>query len=78
MWMVRWHLRRADLGQDCGARDTHQSLLVVEGEDFGADVLDARVNHIESVFTRIDVSDDPIVHVNEGLFRILNTQEHTI
>ena len=76
--MVRWHFRRADLGEHGGARDPHQLFLVVERQDPGTDVLDARVYHIESILSRVDIRDDPVVDINESLFCPLDTQKHSV
>lgn len=76
--VVRRHLRRADLGKDCRTCDPHEALLVVESEDLGADVLDARVYHVEPVLTSVDIRDDSVVHVDEGLLGSLDAQEKAI
>jgi len=78
MRMVRGYLRRADLGQDSRTCDSHKSFLVVQSEDLCADVLDARVNHVESVLARIYIRDDPVIHINEGFFCALDAQKHAI
>ena len=63
MRVVRGNLGRADLGEHRRACDAHQAFLAVEGQDFAADVLDARVDHVQSVLTRVDIGDDPVVKI---------------
>ena len=40
--------------------------------------MDTRINQVEAVFTRIDVCDDSVVHVNKRLLSLLYTQQHPI
>ena len=72
MWMVGGHVGRRDLRQRGRARDPHEALLVVEGQNLGADVLDARVNKVQTVLSRVHRCNDSIVDIDEGLLSVLD------
>ena len=78
MWMVPGAVRGGDLGQVGWTHDLEELLLLVESQDLGADVLDARIDHVEAILSRIDVGDDSIVDVNECFFCVLHTGEHAV
>ena len=52
--------------------------MVVESQDLLTDALDARIDQIQAVFTRIDVPNDPVVDVYESVFSLLHRSEHPI
>ena len=76
--VIRWHLRGTNLRQNCRTRNSHELFLVVQCQNPRTNVLDTRVDHIQSILSRINVRDDPIVHINEGLFCSLDAQEHSV
>lgn len=65
LWKVSW---RSDLNQ----------VLVVKREDLLRDALDTRVNQIKSVFARVDLLDDTVVHVDERFLSALDADKHTV
>lgn len=78
MRMVRGYLRCRDLWEDGGTSDAHELLRIVERQDLGTNVLNAVVDHVESVFARVDVRDDPVVHIDESLLGVLDAKQHAI
>ena len=61
-----------------GRRYDLEEVLVVEGQDLLTDTLDAGINQIQAVLTPIDVPNDPIVDIDEGVLSLLHTGEHPI
>jgi len=65
LWEVSW---RSYLNQ----------VLVVKREDLLRDALDTRVNQIKSVFARVDLLNDTVVHVDERLLSALDADKHAV
>lgn len=65
LWKVSW---RSYLNQ----------VLVVKREDLLRDALDTRVNQIKSVFARVDLLNDAVVHIDERLFSALDADKHAV
>lgn len=76
--VVRRDVCRRDLRQGRRAGDLHQALVTVEGQHLSRDVLDSSIHHIESIFSRVDVCDDPVVDVDKGLLGALDTKQHSV
>lgn len=53
-------------------------VLVVKREDLLRDALDTRVNQIKSVFARVDLLNDAVVHVDERLLSALDADKHAV
>ncbi len=65
LWEVR---RRHNLDQ----------ILVIESEDLARNVLNSRVNQVQSIFSRVNVSNDSIVNVDESILGHLHTCEKSV
>ena len=78
MWMIRRNTRGGDLWQTSWAGYSHETLLVVEGQDLCRDVLDSCVYHIEPVLARVDVCDDSVVDIDKGFLSALDADEHPV
>ena len=67
-----------DYWKVCCTFDAHTVLAVVQGHHLLADVLDAVVQLVETVPPRIDIFDDPVVDVNEGVLCVLDGNQSAI
>jgi hypothetical protein len=75
--MIVTTLARANLGE-VSRRNNLNKVLIVQSQNFTRDVLDPRVDKVQPIFPSVNVSDDPIVNVDESVFGLLNTSEHSI
>ena len=48
-------------------------VLIVQGQNFARDSLDPGVDQVEAIFPCVDVSDDSVVYIDEGVFSLLDT-----
>ena len=62
----------ANLWEVCGGNNLDQ-VLVVKSEDLARNVLNSGVNKVETIFPRVNVSNDSIVHVDESVLGHLHT-----
>jgi hypothetical protein len=53
-------------------------VLVVQCKYLAGNVLNSRVDKVETILPRVDVSDDAVVYVDEGVFGHLNTGKQSI
>lgn len=53
-------------------------VLVVESENLPRNVLNSGVNKVETIFPRVNVPNDSIVHVDESVLGHLYTCEKTV
>ena len=67
----------ANLWEVRGGNNLDQ-VLVVESEDLARNVLNSGVNKVETIFPRVNVSNDSIVHVDESVLGHLHTCEKTV
>jgi hypothetical protein len=53
-------------------RDYLEKVLIVQGQNLARDILDARVDQVQAILPCVDVANDTVVHVDEGIFGFLN------
>jgi hypothetical protein len=75
--VIRATLTCANLWEVRGGNNLDQ-VLVVESEDLARNVLNSGVNKVETIFPRVNVSNDSIVHVDESVLGHLHTCEKTV
>lgn len=75
--MVGTALARANLWE-VGGRDNLNQVLVVKRKYLPRNVLNSGVNEVETIFPRIDVSDDAVVYIDKSVLCLLNTGEQTV
>ena len=53
-------------------------VLVVKGKDFAGNVLNSWVDQVKTIFSRVDVPDDAVVYVDEGILGHLHAGEQSV
>jgi len=59
-------------------RNNLEKVLVIKGKYLSGDTLDTRVDEIKSVLSCVNISNDSIVYINESIFGLLHTCEHSV
>ena len=75
--MVRGAARCADL-REVSRRLNLDQVLVVQSQDLLSNVLNPLIYEVKAVLPRIDVRDDSVVDINEGLFCFGHRDQHPV
>jgi len=71
MGVVHSRLTRRYL-REVGWRHDLEEVLIVESQDALGDSLNTRVDQVQSVLARVNVANDTVVHVDEGVLSLLH------
>ena len=59
-------------------RNNLEEVLVVESKDLLGNALDPGVDQVEAVLARVNVPDNAVVHVDEGVLGLLHRSQHAV
>ena len=75
--MVLGAIVRRNLGEISRGYNLDE-VLIVQRQDFLGDALDTRVDQVQSVFSRVHLLDNAVIHINKSLLCFLDADQHSV